>query len=197
MWQLAALAAAAVAVGAVWIVAVTTSGGGDPHPTGGSPDVYPEQSIPAPADRSLTHAAAAAGCTVRSFPSFARERASGHASYRTNPPTSGPESRVPAADGIYDEPPSTARLVHSLARGRVILQFAPGTPAAVRGRLKALFHEDPRHLILTPNATNMPFEVAASAWRRYIGCDRASDAMLDALRDFRIAFRDRAPERSR
>jgi hypothetical protein len=38
----------------------------------------------------------------------------------------------------------------------------------------------------------MPFAVAATAWRHYVGCNSAGPAMFDALRDFRTAFRDRA-----
>jgi uncharacterized protein DUF3105 len=191
--QLIAFAFVGVAVGAVWIIAVTGTSGG-PKPTGGSPDVYPNATVPAPSNRSLTSAAAAAGCTVRSFPNFGREHTKDRVKYKTNPPTSGPHYPVPAPDGIYDDPPAASRLVHSLEHGRIIFQFAPGAPGRVRGQLKALVKEDDRHVILTPNNTGMPFLVAATAWRHYIGCTRSSDGMWDALRDFKIAYRDRAPE---
>lgn len=191
--QLIAFAFVGVAVAAVWIVAVTGTSGG-PKPTGGSPDVYPKETVPPPANRSLTSAAAAAGCTVRSFPSFGREHTKDRVKYKTDPPTSGPHYPVPAPDGIYDDPPAASRLVHSLEHGRIIFQFAPGAPGKVRGQLKALVKEDDRHVILTPNDTGMPFLVAATAWRHYIGCTRSSDAMWDALRDFKIVYRDQAPE---
>jgi hypothetical protein len=191
--QLIAFAFVGVAVGAVWIIAVTGTGGG-PGPTGGSPQVYPKETIPPPSDRSLSSAAAAAGCTVRSFPNFGREHTKDRIKYKTNPPTSGPHYPVPAQDGIYDDSPSASRLVHSLEHGRVIFQFVPEASAKVRGQLKALAKEDGRHVILTPNNTAMPFLVAATAWRHYIGCPRPSDAMFDALRDFKIAYRDQAPE---
>jgi hypothetical protein len=194
VFQLVAFALAAVAVTIVWIVAVTSGNGGGPHPTGGSPDVYPAETIPPPRERSLARAAAEAGCTVRSFPSFGREHTTKRVRYRTNPPTSGPHYPVPAADGIYDEPPSTEKLVHSLEHGRVIFQFALGAPAQVRGQLKALVKEDPRHVILTANQTAMPFEVAATAWRHYVACRTVNAATFDALRDFKIDYRDRAPE---
>jgi hypothetical protein len=191
--QLVAFAFVGVAVAAVWIVAVTGTSGG-PKPTGGSPDVYPRETIPPPGNRNLTSAAAAAGCTVMTFPSFGREHTTKRVQYKTNPPTSGPHNPVPAEDGIYDEPPATTRLVHSLEHGRIIFQFAPGAPAKLRGQLKALANEDRRHVILTPNATGMPFVAAATAWRHYIGCRGLSNAMFDALRDFKIAYRDQAPE---
>jgi hypothetical protein len=193
IWQLVALALAGVAVIAVWIVSVT-SGTGSPRPTGGSPDVYPAETIPPPGERSLPRAVAKAGCTLRSFPSYGREHTTKRVRYQTNPPTSGPHNPQPAADGIYDDPPSTELLVHSLEHGRVIFQFTPGAPAQVRGQLKALVKEDPRHVILTANQTGMPFEVAATAWRRYVGCRSVNAATFDALRDFKIAYRDHAPE---
>jgi hypothetical protein len=194
IYQLIAFALAAVAVTAVWVVAVTAGNGDAPHPTGGSPDVYPAEAIPPPAERSLARAAAKAGCTVRGFPAYGREHTTSRVRYRTNPPTSGPHNPEAAEDGIYDDPPPTEKLVHSLERGRVIFQFAPGAPPKVRGQLKALVKEDPRHVILTLNQTAMPFEVAASSWRHYVACRSVNDATFDALRDFRAVYRDEAPE---
>ena len=192
--QLITFAVVAVAVTIVWIVAVTSGNGGGLHPTGGSPDVYPPATILPPGERSLSRAAAKAGCTVRSFPNFGREHTTKRVRYRTNPPTSGPHNPVPAEDGIYDDPPPTEKLVHSLEHGRVIFQFEIGAPARVRGQLKALVKEDPRHVILTANQTAMPFEVAATAWRHYVGCRTVNGATFDALRDFKIQYRDQAPE---
>jgi hypothetical protein len=194
VFQLVAFALAAVAVTIVWIVAVTSGSGGGPHPTGGSPDVYPAETIPPPRERSLLRALVKADCTFRSFPNYGRRHTTGRVHYRTNPPTSGPHNPLPAEDGIYDDPPPTEKLVHSLEHGRVIFQFTPGAPARVRGQLKALVKEDPRHVILTANQTAMPFEVAAVAWRHYVGCKSVNAATFDALRDFKIDYRDQAPE---
>lgn len=194
IFQLVAFALAAVAVAIVWIIAITAGSGSGPHPTGGSPDVYPPARIPAPGERSLLRAAAKAGCVVRSFPSYGREHTTKRVHYRTNPPTSGPHNPEPAEDGIYDVPPPTEKLVHSLEHGRVVFQFTPGAPPEVRGQLKALVKEDPRHVILTANQTAMPFEVAATAWRHYVGCRTVTGNTFDALRDFKIAYRDQAPE---
>lgn len=190
--QLAAFVVAALAVTVVWIVAVTTGGSSGAHPTGGSPDVYPKASVPSASERSLVRAVAKSGCTLRSFPSYGSEQTGARVQYRTNPPTSGPSDAVPAADGIYDEPAGTSKLVRALARGRVIFQFAPGVPPKVRGQLKALVREDPRHVILTANQTGMPYAVAATAWRHYLGCNKVNGATFDALRDFRSAYRDKA-----
>jgi hypothetical protein len=191
LWQLGAFALLAVAVVAVWIVSVTSSAG-DPRPTGGSPDVYPAATVPPPRDESLTHAAAAAGCSLRTFPSYGSGTTAKRVRYRTNPPTSGAASAEAAADGIYDDPADTSKLVRALANGRVVIQFVPGAKAPLRGQLKALVNEAPRGVILTANQTGMPFAVAATAWRHYLGCNRGGAATFDALRDFRTAYLHRA-----
>jgi hypothetical protein len=189
IWQLAVFALAALAVVAVWIVSVT-SGAGKPKPTGGSPDVYPAANVPPASERSLTRAVAQSGCSLRTFPSFGNGSTNSRVTYRTNPPTSGPHPKA-AADGIYDDPPSTGSLVGSLADGRVVVQFAPNAIDRVRGQLKALVVENPRHVILAANQTDMPYVVAATAWRHLLGCTNVNAATFDALRDFRSAYRDR------
>jgi hypothetical protein len=189
--QLVGLGLVTVAVVAVWILSLT-GGAGAPRPTGGSAEVYPPAAVPAAREPSLTRAASAAGCSLRTFPSFGDGATGGRVHYRTNPPTSGPSNPQPAADGIYDTPASTEKLVRALAGGRVVIQFLTGASERLRGQLKTLVNEDPRHTILTANQTGMPFAVAATAWRHYVGCNSAGPAMFDALRDFRTAFRDRA-----
>ena len=189
--QLAAFAVFALAVTLVWIVAVSTGGSSSARPTGGSPSVYPAASIPAPRERSLSRAAASARCVLRSFPSYGSGQTGARVQYRTNPPTSGPSTPSPAADGIYDDPAGTSKLVRALANGRVVFQFAPGAPPKARGQLKALVDQDPRHLILTVNQTGMPYVLAATAWRHYLGCNTLNASTFDALRDFRDAYRDK------
>ncbi len=66
-----------------------------------------------------------------------------------------------------------------------------------------MFDEDPFHLVLTPNETNMPYAVAATAWNaepeplgtgRLMGCPTFNDKVIDALRAFKDEHRDRGPE---
>ncbi len=190
--QLVAFAVFALAVTLVWIVAITTGGSSGARPTGGSPSVYPAASIPAPRERSLSRAVASSRCVLRSFPSYGRGKTGARVQYRTNPPTSGPSDPSPAADGIYDDPAGTSKLVRALANGRVIFQFAPGAPPKLRGQLKTLVKQDPRHLILTANQTGMSYAVAATAWRHYLGCNTVNGSTFDALRDFRDTYRNRA-----
>ncbi|HET8672520.1 MAG TPA: DUF3105 domain-containing protein [Thermoleophilaceae bacterium] len=191
--QLIGLGVAGVAALVIWILALTTGSGGGTQPNGGSAGVYPKEAIPAPRERSLERAAAAAGCELRSFPSYGGGQTTARVSYRTNPPTSGRFNPEPAADGIYDLPPATEKLVHSLANGRIVFQFSVDAGPKLRGQLKALVLEDPRQAILTLNQTSMPFVVAATAWRHYIGCRDVRPAMFDALRDFRVRYGGRTP----
>jgi hypothetical protein len=47
---------------------------------------------------------------------------------------------------------------------------------------------------LFQNNTNMPYEVAATAWTQLIGCKTVNDKTWDALRAFRDRFTDKGPE---
>jgi hypothetical protein len=198
-----ALALAAIVIVAVLLVA----GGGDE--SGASEDVYPsgvEISPPGRLSQDLDAAAEAADCELESKPAAGRDHLQSESdtqSYEQNPPTSGLHFAIPAADDIYDEQPDSEDLVHTLEHGRVIVWFRPNLPADSRGSLRALYEEDPYHLVLTPNETDMPFAVAASAWNaqpaplgtgRLMGCPRYNDEVLDALRAFIGEHRDNGPE---
>ena len=96
--------------------------------------------------------------------------------------------------------------MHTLEHGRVIIWFKPNLPAEDRGKLKALFDEDDFHLVLTPNETDMPYAVAATAWNAEPdgrsapagswAARRFNDKIIDALRAFKDEHRDRGPETS-
>jgi hypothetical protein len=158
--------------------------------------------LPAAAPTDLAAAAAAAGCTLVHAPAEGDEhddRAFTAKDYRTNPPTSGDHAFRAAADGIYDDPAALAplgELVHSLEHGRINLQYRPGTPASTKRTLEAVYAETGgHHLLLYENPTGMPYAVAATAWRRLLGCPRMDAATVDALRAFTAAYVDRGPER--
>lgn len=159
----------------------------------------------------LKAAAKAAGCVVKSFPSEGAEHIESSptpkkkltaADYKTNPPTSGDHSQTPAPDGLY--PPGNeaeiANWIHTLEHGRVIFMYKPGTPTGRITQLQNLFNEEfsdnpaAYHSVLMQNNSEMPFEVAAVAWRRYVGCEKFTDRSLDALRAFREVYVDKAPE---
>jgi hypothetical protein len=144
--------------------------------------------------RKLRAAAAAAHCTVTSFPSEGREHTEGKVAYHTNPPTSGPHNPAPAPDQVYTVAPPPENYVHTLEHGRIELQYRPGAPAAVRNALLTVYREFTHHMLLFPNNTGMDYEVAATAWTHRIGCLHFNARVPDALRRFRDAYRDRAPE---
>jgi hypothetical protein len=193
------LLAGAAIVGIV--VAIAASGGSNKGAGKTSSTTGPQVAIPAPRQKDLAKASAAAGCQVKSFPLFGREHTTSHVVYKTNPPTSGPHYPVPASDGIYDpgNEPAPEHWVHALEHGRIILQYRPGTPTRRVKQLETLFNENVQgqpgyHTLLIQNNTHMPFAIAASAWQHYIGCPRFDNAIFDALRDFRTTYVDKAPE---
>ena len=198
-----ALALAALVI----VVVVLAAGGGGSED--GDPELYPpDVSIPEPGPLSadVEAAAKAAGCELESKPAKSRDHLTDENAtqdYDQSPPTSGKHFAVPAEDGIYDEPPDSEDLVHTLEHGRVVIWFKRSLPAEDRGKLKTLFDEDPYHMVLTPNETNMPYAVAASAWNgepeplgtgSLMGCKTFDDKVLDALRAFKDEHRDRGPE---
>jgi hypothetical protein len=182
-----------VAVGAVVVVGVVLAiaGGGK----GGKRD-----------DTDLTAAAKAAGCVVKSFPDYGAAHVDKNltvADFKTNPPTSGDHNINPAPDGVYapGNEPEIKNWVHTLEHGRIIFMYKPGTAAGRISQLQTLFNEpvldsgNGYHSVLMQNNTKMPFEVAAVAWRHYLGCAKFTDASLKALGDFRAVYVDTAPEK--
>jgi hypothetical protein len=145
--------------------------------------------------------AKAAGCSLRTFPEEGRSHIDGPGTWKTNPPTSGEHSPIAAEDGIYapGSPPPTEQWVHSLEHGRVLLQYRPGSSERRIDALTAIARERFHgragyHLLLFENTTAMPFAVAAVSWRRYVGCPGFNARTKDALRAFRTAYVDHAPE---
>jgi hypothetical protein len=156
-------------------------------------------------DADLTAAAKAAGCTVKSFP----DEGAAHVAkkltvkdFKTNPPTSGDHNITPAQDGVYipGNEPEIQNWVHTLEHGRILFQYKPGTPAGRIAQLQKLFNEpvldsgNGYHSVLMQNNTQMPFAVAAVAWRHYIGCPEFNDKVFEAMGDFREVYVDTAPE---
>jgi len=172
-------------------VAFAVAGGG-----GGDDDIDDEQ---------LTAAAKAAGCVYRSLPDEGR----GHTAdkltvtdYKTNPPTSGTHNPTPAGDGLYvpDNEPAIENWVHTLEHGRILTQYKPGTDKADVAQLTTFFNEDVAdsggayHSVLMQNNSGMKPQVAVVAWRHYMTCSEFTPKTLGALRTFREALVDKAPE---
>jgi hypothetical protein len=157
--------------------------------------------IPAPGEKDLTKAAAAAGCVLQNPPIEGRTHVTTPVKYKSNPPTSGNHNPDPALDGIYDRhnTPAPEHYVHALEHGRIEIQYAPSTTNHQEQQLETLASEaingKPAYkVLLFQNNTNMPYAVAATAWGHLIGCKTFTDKTFDALRDFRLKWVDQGPE---
>jgi hypothetical protein len=157
-------------------------------------------------DKALTSAATAAGCVYRAFPDEGRDHVTKKltaANFKTNPPTSGAHNPNPAQDGVYaaGNEPAIENWVHTLEHGRILFQYRPGTSAATVAQLQKLYDEDVKgsgngyHSVLMQNNSKMPFQVAAVAWRHYVGCRAFTPSSIEALRTFRELLTDKAPEK--
>jgi hypothetical protein len=158
----------------------------------------------------LAAASKAAGCVITNTPdSIALSTQnrnhvdpSTKVKYDTNPPSYGAHYPTPASDGEYlpKDTPGLGYLVHAMEHGRIEFQYRPGLPQANVKQLESLFNEgdgsyaSTQYLLLFQNPTNMPYDVAATAWGHVIGCRTFSPAAFDALRAFRLAYTLKAPE---
>jgi hypothetical protein len=194
---------ALVAIGAVIAAIASSGGGGDSKADSGS--AYGSASIPARKTTNFNQAVSASGCEFKSYPSEGRTHLASDTAvnnkYKTNPPTSGNHRPTPAQDGPYaaDNSPAKENFVHTLEHGRIELQYSPKASKTVRNQMAALFNEKLKgvtayHMLLFENNTNMPYEVAATAWTHILGCKTVNDKTWDALRAFRDRFVDKGPE---
>lgn len=184
-------ALAAAALLAVVVVLLAGGGGDASEANSGG---WPKGSVPAQQVADLTPAAEAASCELKDPKDDGNQHVEGEVKYKMNPPTSGPHNVEPSPDGAYLDAPAKEQTVHTLEHGRVAIQFKPTVPDSVKGGLKALFDEDPYHMILFPNQTNMPYDVAATAWNHQLLCADYNDKVPDAIRAFKNQYRDRGPE---
>jgi hypothetical protein len=90
--------------------------------------------------------------------------------------------------------------IHSLEHGRIITQYAPGTPPERIKQLEALTLEPifgapgGYHTLVFQNNTNMPDQVTAVGWTALLSCERLTDQTFDAIRAFRKSYTDKGPE---
>jgi hypothetical protein len=197
-----------LAVAVVAVVAFAVLSGGDDDGGGGGGGGG-DASLPAVKSTDLDEAVETAGCEVKEFPNEGNQHLPNQDAtfddYKTNPPTSGTHRPPPAApDGIYEPggSPDKENWVHTLEHGRVIFQYAPGTPQQRIDQLETLMNEEVNgqpsgfKSALMENNTEMPFAVAAVAWQEYVACKQFTNDTFDALRAFRAqALREpKAPE---
>ncbi|MCW3017136.1 MAG: hypothetical protein JWO02_4228 [Solirubrobacterales bacterium] len=184
------------------VFALTTSGG-DAKGSGtvqkGGVDA--KVTLPPVKETDLKKAAAAAGCVLVNPANEGSSHVSGIVKYKSNPPASGNHNQVPAQDGIYapGNEPAKENWVHSLEHGRIIIQYAPGTPKATIDQLETLGSEELNgsaayHVLVMQNNTTMPYKVAAIAWDHILGCKAMNPQVFDAIRAFRKQYTDKGPE---
>ena len=193
------------------LVAVVLAGGDDDGGSsgggGGATISYPDGgSIPDQKEADLAKAMEAAGCTDETVEDRPYEDPPGiHTQdpdevlkYKSEPPALGRHYQVPPDDNIYEEAPPVTHVVHSLEHGRVLIWLRPDLPADQRAQFKALYEEDPYHVIMLPREElKEPF--AVSAWvgtntGHILRCNELNENSWDAIRAFKEKYRDKAPE---
>jgi hypothetical protein len=193
---------AGVAVLAVAVLLISGSiGGGDGSSEGSQPSAAGDITLPAQKTDNMVAAAKAAGCKLSNPPIEGRNHESKQftaADYKTNPPTSGNHFPEWYQDGVYQPggTPNLGMLVHTLEHGRIDVQYKPGTPTHTVAELEALLKEqsDGYHMLLYENTTDMPAQIAATAWGHSLTCPQFNNQVFDAIRTFRAQYIDKGPE---
>jgi hypothetical protein len=181
----------------------TTSGQTDPHFPRGSSVGSGIGPAPPIATR-VRLAAAAAGCTVRSFPPEVTHRQPdgtlhtlGYPTYHVSlPPVSGLHYPVWADWGVYDTPVPVRNQVHNLEHGGIIIHEGKDLTAQAKAQIVALWRESPAYLLVTPE-TFAQFPAAAvvvTSWQRWMVCKPYSARDLTAIRVYLDTYRGTGPE---
>ncbi len=195
---------AGVAVVAVAVLLISGAIGGSDSSgsdSGSQPTAASDITLPEQQTSDLVAAAKAAGCKLTNPPIEGRDHEQKQftaADYKTNPPTSGNHFPEWYQDGVYQPggTPNLGMLVHTLEHGRIDVQYKPGTPKHTVAELEALLAEqsDGYHMLLYENTTDMPAQIAATAWGHSLTCPQINNKVFDALRAFRTQYIDKGPE---
>ncbi len=141
-------------------------------------------SLPPVRETDLEAAVRAAGCELREV----------RGSETFNPPVVGARLTAPMRGGIYEKPPHMDAIIAALRQGRIVMQYRRGVARTRIKQLQELQPAVPAATIVTVNESGMPYEVAATAWRRLLGCRRFTDRTLDAVRLFRGRYLGYGPD---
>jgi len=191
------------------LVAVALSGGDDDGGGNGGGDsaaaqiAYPDGGeIPDQREADLNVAAKAAGCKDETVQAAG---AGEHTTdpnepieYQSEPPSIGAHYQEWPEDDIFEEAPPTTSVVHTLEHGRILIWLRPDLPEEQLAQFKALYDEDPYHVIMLPREQlKEPFAVTAWVGQdtgHTLRCDEVNDRTWDAIRSFKEKYRDKAPE---
>ena len=175
-----------------------SSGGG-----GGATVEYPDGGeIPSQQEADLNAAMKAAGCKDETVEADAAGAHTSdpdeHIQYQSEPPAIGRHYQEWPDDDIYEEAPPTSHVVHTLEHGRILIWLRPDLPEEQLAQFKALYEEDPYHVIMLPRAElKEPFAVTAwvgQSTGHTLRCQELNDSTWDAIRAFKEKYRDKAPE---
>jgi len=139
-------------------------------------------SLPPIRETQLVDAARRADCELRRVPR----------GERVDPAVDGPAGQEAARAGFYDEAPDSGSLVAALRRGVVVIHFRGELDGERVDELRRIQEAAPNGTIVVPNSS-MSFEVAATAYRRLLGCPRVSDESMEAALLFRGRFLGSGP----
>lgn len=188
------------------LAAVLLAGGDDDGGSGGGSDdgaaqvSYPDGGeIPDQKQADLDKAIAASGCKADEHQAEGSgQHTEEPVNYQTEPPAVGAHNPASAEDNIYEEAPQTELVVHGLEHGRIVIWVKPDAGDELLGQVKALYDEDPYHVIVVPR-TELKEPIAVTAWvapdnGQILRCAEPNDQMWDAIRAFKEQYRDKAPE---
>lgn len=139
-------------------------------------------------------ALAAAGCTLRTYPSQGRSHVNSlttKVAYSSFPPTSGRHFYQPALWNAYTEPLALVQEVHNLEHGGIIIQYGSRVAETSVEQLQAFYRDSPNAMLLAP-LPKLGAKIALTAWTRLAICGRFTAAGFKAFRD---AYRGNGPER--
>ena len=200
--------AAVLVLGIVGALAAVLLSGGDDDGGGsdgggGASIEYPDGGeLPEQREADLKVAMEAAGCKEETIEV---EAAGQHTDdpdevieYESEPPSIGAHYQEWPEDDIYEEAPPLTHVVHTLEHGRILVWLSPDLPEEQRAQFKALYDEDPYHVIMLPREElQEPFAVTAwvgASTGHTLRCQDVNDNTWDAIRAFKEKYRDRAPE---
>ena len=201
--------AAVLVLGIVGALAVVVLAGGDDDGGGGGGGggdgdtaqvSYPDGGeLPDQRQADLKQAVAASGCKQEEHQAEGSgQHTEDPVNYQTEPPALGAHNPSAVDDAIYEEAPPAEQVVHGLEHGRIVVWVRPDASDELLGQIKALYDEDPYHVIVVPRS-ELKEPVAVTAWQapdngRILRCAQPGDEMWDAIRAFKEQYRDKAPE---
>ncbi|MET4901725.1 DUF3105 domain-containing protein [Paenarthrobacter sp. CC6] len=113
---------------------------------------------------------------VQIYSGLSRNHVQTPVSYPQEPGVGGDHAAVWANCGVYTQPVSEERAVHSLEHGAVWLSYKPDLPAAEVNQLTALAKANP-YILLSPDA-NQNEPVTATAWGAQLAVQDAEDSRI-------------------